>query len=568
MAAEDQGLKERQMYLEMLGLTDNEVYSLAELRAMTGGGVNAARSARAQSADIGRYSEVDNFILPQGMPGIDIDTGVFKIGDGATPWADLIPPASGGGGGVTDHGMLTGKADDDHPQYLNNTRGDIRYYTKSEINSSLSNKADVLGPDDNYVTDAEKVKLTNLSGTNTGDQVLPNWTTISGKPAFVASGADAAAARTALGLGSAATTPSTDYAPAAHNQTAATITDLIETVQDIVGAFIVAGTNVTVSYDDVANTFTINATGGGGGGTDTEIVRDTIAAALVAGSGIQITVNDASDTITIASTAVLPTRQVNSGTGLTGGGDLSANRTLSVSYGTTAGTAAEGNDSRIAGALSTAAAPELIRDTMATALVAGANVTITPNDGADTLTIAAAGGGGGGATIDTAAGEDVLILGTEGDPSGLNTSILFLGMVIIPVDLTFTTIGCEVTSAVAATTVSLCICTRSGATLTKVFESSALDSSTTGVKTETGLSQFLAAGVYWVGSMSAGGTPAVKGMAAPTGQWAFPHFGGITNSLQRFVYVAPEAPPFASTMTIGDGSSLSPALVRLGGVTY
>lgn len=40
--------------------------------------------------------------------------------------------------------------------------------------------------------------------------------------------------------------------------------------------------------------------------------------------------------------------------------------------------------------------PELIRDTMATALVAGANVTITPNDGADTITIAASGGGGGG----------------------------------------------------------------------------------------------------------------------------------------------------------------------------
>ena len=43
--------------------------------------------------------------------------------------------------------------------------------------------------------------------------------------------------------------------------------------------------------------------------------------------------------------------------------------------------------------------PELIRDTMATALVAGANVTITPNDGADTLTIAASGGGGGGGGV-------------------------------------------------------------------------------------------------------------------------------------------------------------------------
>jgi hypothetical protein len=41
----------------------------------------------------------------------------------------------------------------------------------------------------------------------------------------------------------------------------------------------------------------------------------------------------------------------------------------------------------ITGKLDTSAAPELIRDTMGTALVAGANITITPNDGADTITI-------------------------------------------------------------------------------------------------------------------------------------------------------------------------------------
>lgn len=36
-----------------------------------------------------------------------------------------------------------------------------------------SDFATALGADDNYVTDAEKVKLSNLSGTNTGDQTLP-----------------------------------------------------------------------------------------------------------------------------------------------------------------------------------------------------------------------------------------------------------------------------------------------------------------------------------------------------------------------------------------------------------
>lgn len=39
--------------------------------------------------------------------------------------------------------------------------------------------------------------------------------------------------------------------------------------------------------------------------------------------------------------------------------------------------------------LDATAVPELIRDTIAAALVAGANITITPNDGANTITVAA-----------------------------------------------------------------------------------------------------------------------------------------------------------------------------------
>jgi hypothetical protein len=47
------------------------------------------------------------------------------------------------------------------------------YYTKDETDQAIEDYAEPLkGTDDNYVTDAEKTKLSNLSGTNTGDQDL------------------------------------------------------------------------------------------------------------------------------------------------------------------------------------------------------------------------------------------------------------------------------------------------------------------------------------------------------------------------------------------------------------
>lgn len=41
--------------------------------------------------------------------------------------------AQGAGDGISDHGDLEGLLDDDHTQYLNISRGDSRYYTKTQI---------------------------------------------------------------------------------------------------------------------------------------------------------------------------------------------------------------------------------------------------------------------------------------------------------------------------------------------------------------------------------------------------------------------------------------------------
>lgn len=114
-----------------------------------------------------------------------------------------------------------------------------------------------------------------------------------------------AAERTKLaGVATGATANSTDAqlrdrTTHTGSQTAATISDFTEAVQDVVGAFMAAGTGATVTYNDAANTITIAATGS----TDLEAVRDAIGVALVGVGVISVAVDDAANTITISSTA-------------------------------------------------------------------------------------------------------------------------------------------------------------------------------------------------------------------------------------------------------------------------
>lgn len=123
---------------------------------------------------------------------------------------------------------------------------------------------------------------------------------------------------------------------------------------------ITAGTGLTGGTITTSGTIAADiAVSGGGtatqlvGATDSRLSNARTPTAHAATHGVL-----GSDPVTIAQSQVTnltsdlagkvpTTRQVNSGTGLSGGGDLSADRTLTVSYGITAGTACEGNDSRL-----------------------------------------------------------------------------------------------------------------------------------------------------------------------------------------------------------------------------
>lgn len=74
--------------------------------------------------------------LRDGELGVNTETGAIKIGDGVTAF-DLLPSPS-----ASDHGVLAGLSDDDHVQYHTDARGDARYYTQAQVDSSLAGKAD------------------------------------------------------------------------------------------------------------------------------------------------------------------------------------------------------------------------------------------------------------------------------------------------------------------------------------------------------------------------------------------------------------------------------------------
>lgn len=111
-----------------------------------------------------RMQEIeDGSIVGGEVVGDDL---VLTRRDGGTITAGpVVGPAgpTGPSGGVEDHGLLTGLADDDHPQYHNNARGDARYPLIADID------------------DMAKI----ASGTYTGDDTSPRTIALPFTPKIV-----------------------------------------------------------------------------------------------------------------------------------------------------------------------------------------------------------------------------------------------------------------------------------------------------------------------------------------------------------------------------------------------
>jgi hypothetical protein len=167
--------------------------------------------------------------------------------------------AVGGPGGTSDHGLLTGLTDDDHPQYHNDARGDLRYAALVHTH----NVSDITGLQIALDAKVDDSQISAFSLTLLDD-------------------ADAAAWRSSLGLGTSATHDSSEYALAvhthtilevsglqaaldgkaavSHTHTASQITDFTTAVL----ALIPAGSDYNAdetSLTESANTFSIKALG-------------------------------------------------------------------------------------------------------------------------------------------------------------------------------------------------------------------------------------------------------------------------------------------------------------------
>jgi hypothetical protein len=161
------------------------------------------------------------------------------------------------------------------------------------------------------------------------------------------------------------------------------LSDFSEAVQDVVGAMATNGSGITSVYSDPAGTLTI----GVDLAAEQERIDDRVAALLQNSAHISLSYDDPSGTLTIAVTGL-------ASSDISDFAEAAQDQIGAHVKGTASQITATYDDAGTGDttlALDTAAEAERIRDVIAAALVQGSNITITPNDPGDTITISSPG---------------------------------------------------------------------------------------------------------------------------------------------------------------------------------
>lgn len=99
---------------------------------------------------------VDDAVSHNGSSYVCILSHTNQEPPNGTYWDVLASKGDTGAAGTTDHGSLTGLSDDDHSQYHNDARGDARYYTETELDAGQL--------DNRYYTETEVNTLLDHGG--------------------------------------------------------------------------------------------------------------------------------------------------------------------------------------------------------------------------------------------------------------------------------------------------------------------------------------------------------------------------------------------------------------------
>jgi len=108
---------------------------------------NRNKSLRHEVSD-----HLDNALPVKKLKGGDPGQVATTDANGNVEWGTA-------GGGVSDHGALTGLGDDDHPQYHNDARGDARYYTQTQIDTMFGSYLTTASAAATYLTIAAAADL-------------------------------------------------------------------------------------------------------------------------------------------------------------------------------------------------------------------------------------------------------------------------------------------------------------------------------------------------------------------------------------------------------------------------